>query len=60
VNDLLRVLGGFFLGLGRPDGTYDVVGPVALLCGLKTVVDVFFHLRERLANRDLLRGTLEA
>ena len=57
----LAVIGGFFLllGLGRPDGTYDVIGPVALLCGLKTVVDVFFHVRERLANRDPLRGTLE-
>ena len=57
----LSVIGGFFLllGLGRADGTYDVVGPVALLCGLKTVVDVFFHVRERLANRDPLRGTLE-
>jgi hypothetical protein len=57
----LSVIGGFFLllGLGHPDGTYDVVGPVALLCGLKTIVDVFFHVRERLANRDPLRGTLE-
>jgi hypothetical protein len=58
----LAVIGGFFLllGLGRPDGSYDVVGPVALLCGLKTVLDVFFHLRERWANRRVLRGTLES
>jgi hypothetical protein len=58
----LSVIGGSFLllGVGRPDGTYDVVGPVALLCGLKTVLDVFFHLRERLANRGALRGTLES
>ena len=58
----LAVIGGFFLllGLGRPDGSYDVVGPVALLCGLKTVLDVFFHLRERWANRRALRGTLES
>ncbi len=58
----LAVIGGFFLllGLGRPDGSYDAVGPVALLCGLKTVLDVFFHLRERLANRRALRGTLES
>jgi hypothetical protein len=58
----LAVIGGFFLllGLGRPDGGYDVIGPVALLCGLKTVLDVFFHLRERLANRRALKGTLES
>ena len=58
----LSVIGGFFLlqGLGRPDGSIDAVGPVALLCGLKTVLDVFFHVRERLANRRVLRGTLES
>jgi len=58
----LSVIGGFFLlqGLGRPDGSFDAVGPVALLCGLKTVLDVFFHVRERLANRRVLRGTLES
>ncbi len=58
----LAVIGGFFLllGLGRPDGSYDAVGPVALLCGLKTVLDVFFHLRERWANRRARRGTLES
>ena len=58
----LAVIGGFFLllGLGRSDGSYDAVGPVALLCGLKTVLDVLFHLRERLANRRALRGTLES
>jgi len=57
----VSVIGAFFLllELGPPGGISDAVGPVALLCGLKTVVDVFFHLRERLANRDLLRGTLE-
>ncbi len=49
----LAVIGGFFLllGVGHPDGTYDDVAPVALLCGLKTVVDALFHVRERLANR---------
>jgi hypothetical protein len=58
----LAVIGGFFLllGLGRPDGGHDVVGPVALLCGLKTILDVVFHVRERLANRRVLRGTLES
>jgi hypothetical protein len=53
----LSVIGGFFLLLGP--GTNDAVAPVALLCGLKTLVDVFFHVRERLANRHPLRGTLE-
>lgn len=63
----VSVIGGFFLlfGLVRPDSTFDEVAPVALLCGLKTVVDVFFHVRERLANRRALEppsergGTLE-
>jgi hypothetical protein len=57
----VSVLGGFFilLGLGRPDGAFDEVAPVALLCGLKTLVDVVFHVRERLANRHPLGGTLE-
>ena len=57
----LSVIGGFFLllGPGRLDGTNDDVAPVALLCSLKTLVDVFFHVRERLANRHVQRGTLE-
>ena len=56
----LSVIGGFFLllGPGRLDGTSNTAAPVALLCGLKTLVDVFFHVRERLANRKALRGTL--
>ena len=54
----MSVMAGFFLllGLGRVDGTIDEVAPVALLCGAKTLVDVFFHLRERLANRPALRA----
>lgn len=57
----LSVIGGFFLllGPGRLDGTGNAVAPVALLCGLKTLVDVLFHVRERLANRKALRGTLK-
>jgi hypothetical protein len=57
----VSVLGGFFLllGLGRPDGTMDEVAPAALLCGLKTLVDVVFHVRERLSSRQILRGTRE-
>ena len=55
------VLGGFYLllGLGRPDGTFDAVAPVALLCGLKTLVDVVLHLRERRVSRPAPRETLE-
>ena len=57
----MSVMAGFFilLGVGRVDGTIDEVAPVALLCGAKTVVDVFFHLRERWASSPALQGTLE-
>lgn len=42
----LSVIGAFFL-LGGPDGRpAEAIGPVVLLCGLKTLVDLGFHLRE--------------
>jgi len=49
----VSVLAAFFLliGFGRPDGAAANLVPVALLCGLKTALDVGFHLRERVANR---------
>ena len=49
----VSVLAAFFLliGFGRPDGAPEAVAPVALLCCLKTALDVAFHLRERAANR---------
>jgi len=45
----LSVLCAFFLLLGLPDVAADAVVPVALLCGLKTGLDAWFHLRERFA-----------
>lgn len=47
----LSVIGAFFLLLGRPDEASNDIAPVALLCGIKTFVDVCFHLRERYAFR---------
>jgi hypothetical protein len=49
----VSVLAAFFLllGFGDMDGANEAVAPVALLCGLKTALDVAFHLRERAANR---------
>lgn len=42
----LSVIGAFFL-LGGPGGRpAESIGPVVLLCGLKTLVDLGFHLRE--------------
>ena len=57
----VSVLGAFFLliGFGSPDRASDNVIPVVLLCGLKTALDVGFHLRERATNRripDAQRG----
>ena len=44
----VTVIAGFFL-LGGPDGrTADDVGVVALLMGLKTALDLLFHLGEHL------------
>lgn len=55
----VSVLGAFFLliGFGSPDRASESVIPVALLCGLKTAVDVGFHLRERATN---MRRTSDA
>ena len=47
----LSVLAAFFLLLALPDVAADAVVPVALLCGLKTGLDAWFHLRERFAAR---------
>lgn len=47
------VIGAFFFLIG-PDGEPTRgVGAVVLLCGLKTAVDLAFHLRERFAARGL-------
>jgi hypothetical protein len=45
----LSVLAAFFLLLALPHVAADAVVPVALLCGLKTGLDAWFHLRERFA-----------
>ena len=45
----LSVLAAWFLLLWLPDVAADAVVPVAILCVLKTGVDVWFHLRERFA-----------
>jgi hypothetical protein len=43
----VSVLAAWFLLLGLPHVAADAVVPVAFLCGLKTAVDAWFHLRER-------------
>lgn len=48
----IAVLGGFFLVLGS-DGDDRSTAAVALLCVLKTVVDLGLHLRERFASRQV-------
>ena len=45
----LSVLAAWFLLLGLPNVATDAVVPVAILCVLKTALDVWFHLRERFA-----------
>jgi hypothetical protein len=51
----MAVIGGFFLVVGTDRGDNSVAA-VALLCVLKTVVDLGLHLRERFANRLVAQG----
>ena len=52
----VAVIGGFFLVVGTDRGDDSSVAAVALLCVLKTVVDLGLHLRERFANRSPVQG----
>ncbi|WP_101525126.1 DUF6498-containing protein [Nocardioides houyundeii] len=52
----VAIIGGFFL-LASSAGGLDqgsAIGPVLLLCGLKTAVDLWFHLRERQRARGIV------
>ncbi len=52
----LSVLAAFFLLLALPNVAADAVIPVALLCGLNTGLDAWFHLRERFAVQASVPG----